>query len=663
MKRNRELLALIGLALFVLVFAISISRASIVVKSTEHVAFGLKLPLDSTGIPGTPDSAHVFVYGNLDNISALLYKNRSTTSPFAAAGVDSTSEYGSLQWFFNDSVGAIDGDCGNCELAIQVWLWYKKLPTQTLFEVQIIGDSLNKLSRFNVAADSVLMKMAAFDGALDNDSTLGQFLRAAIDYGRKATDTSNAVLAEVVNINGFNFSTDSMLVKMAAFNGALDDDTTLIAFLRGIVEWTKKGVDTSKAVLDTMRNGLTAGELATIMMDTINARLTKTGFSLSTEGVIEIVHSLWGHGMDTAWAAGSFGDSAKHWAVTAASSFNPASDSVLVKMAAFNAALDDDTTLAQFLRAIILYAIALQDSTEEIYAEVMNLNGYTPTTDTVPSNANVKKVYDREATAARLDTILSTTNNSVTLYLKSLNIQNGSGSAIIAASTGGNGDGARFIGNGSGDGVSFVKGTTGKDFDATLDLDDVSGTLGATEIPNLDAAISTRSTFNVATESVTVDMSNFNTTLDDDSTLIVMLRAAIILGRKAVDSANAAYNQAKKATDTANAALTAALDKTGMKLAADGSILDTLTQRIRTLAGAINDSLGNYHTWIMPKIMYDSLAYLMGLKAGAGWINDFGNDSDKVYLLINGDTVLVQTYIHIGGSEGDKPDSGRVAAP
>ncbi len=54
-----------------------------------------------------------------------------------------------------------------------------------------------------------------------------------------------------------------------------------------------------------------------------------------------------------------------------------------------------------------------------------------------------------------------TDGNNATLKLAKLDIQNSSGDAIYAASTGGNGNGANLQGNGSGDGAKFSGGTTG----------------------------------------------------------------------------------------------------------------------------------------------------------------------------------------------------------
>ena len=54
-----------------------------------------------------------------------------------------------------------------------------------------------------------------------------------------------------------------------------------------------------------------------------------------------------------------------------------------------------------------------------------------------------------------------TTGNNATLSLAQLNIVNSAGSAVVASSTGGNGDGITASGNGSGEGISATGGATG----------------------------------------------------------------------------------------------------------------------------------------------------------------------------------------------------------
>jgi len=58
-----------------------------------------------------------------------------------------------------------------------------------------------------------------------------------------------------------------------------------------------------------------------------------------------------------------------------------------------------------------------------------------------------------------------TAGNNATLYLKQLNIVNNSGDAVVANSTGGNGDGISASGNGTGHGLNVTAGATGNGID------------------------------------------------------------------------------------------------------------------------------------------------------------------------------------------------------
>lgn len=81
--------------------------------------------------------------------------------------------------------------------------------------------------------------------------------------------------------------------------------------------------------------------------------------------------------------------------------------------------------------------------------EDLVLNGYDSDDNVVFSN--LKQINDD-----------SVVGNVATLTLKQLDIQNSSGTALIAKSTGGNGHGVDIAGNGTGDGMAIAAGATGK---------------------------------------------------------------------------------------------------------------------------------------------------------------------------------------------------------
>lgn len=88
-------------------------------------------------------------------------------------------------------------------------------------------------------------------------------------------------------------------------------------------------------------------------------------------------------------------------------------------------------------------------------------------TDGAPSDVNLTKI-DGQAT----------NGNNATLNLKQLNIVNNAGNALVAQSTGGNGNGAYFFGNGTGYGIDILAGNNG----IGLEIDGGSGASGGAAV-------------------------------------------------------------------------------------------------------------------------------------------------------------------------------------
>lgn len=80
--------------------------------------------------------------------------------------------------------------------------------------------------------------------------------------------------------------------------------------------------------------------------------------------------------------------------------------------------------------------------------------------------ADMQEISGDATAADNLETMLDGTGGQ-TFSLGQLNINNSSGSAIVATSSGSNGHGAIFTGNGSGEGISTNGGATGHGFQAT----------------------------------------------------------------------------------------------------------------------------------------------------------------------------------------------------
>ncbi|MDD4052780.1 MAG: carboxypeptidase-like regulatory domain-containing protein [candidate division Zixibacteria bacterium] len=191
-------------------------------KAGEYVAFPVHPPLDSTGIPGTPDSIQVVTYA--DNGATKAYS--ATGSGYTCTGIDTTSDFGRNLIWFADQIQDIDGAGGNCELAIQVVAWYKKLPTYTFATVQVVTDSLNILasindslehqddwiSKFDPAADSVLAKANVLQ--VSDDAVAANNLELAWDGSN-----DHSVTLSLKSINVQNAAGSAIVAASIGANG------------------------------------------------------------------------------------------------------------------------------------------------------------------------------------------------------------------------------------------------------------------------------------------------------------------------------------------------------------------------------------------------------------------------------------------------------------
>jgi len=214
-------------------------------------------------------------------------------------------------------------------------------------------------STYASATDSVIVKMAAFNTSLDNDTSLVTFLRACLYTAAAARDTSHLAHADAqdgldtlknqdnwIGTSDFDPTSDSVLVKMAAFNAALDNDTGLVAFLRAGVYMATAARDTSHLAHDKAKSALDSLQAQDNWVSSFDPTsdsviVKMTSFNTSLDNDTTLVGFLRSIGSST---------------------FDPTSDSVLVKMAAFNTALDNDTSLVAFLRACQYSALAARDT-------------------------------------------------------------------------------------------------------------------------------------------------------------------------------------------------------------------------------------------------------------------------------------------------------------
>lgn len=96
----------------------------------DWISHTIKLPLDSAGIPVTPDSFQVIV--DCDTCLKAAYIARATSN-FFTIGVDTETVAGLIHWKYDAMVDSIDSNKGNVGYSGEVRAWTKKLPTQTFF--------------------------------------------------------------------------------------------------------------------------------------------------------------------------------------------------------------------------------------------------------------------------------------------------------------------------------------------------------------------------------------------------------------------------------------------------------------------------------------------------------------------------------------------------
>ncbi|MFA5376497.1 MAG: hypothetical protein WC455_12195 [Dehalococcoidia bacterium] len=254
-------------------------------KVGEYITFPVTTPVDSYGIPATPESIQVFTAGGSG--STILYYAEG--ADLTCDGIWTDTTFGGIHVWFTNQISEIDGAGGQTQLGIRVISWLDELPTETKGSVMIMPESLIYYYRtaqdsLNAAptvaqvaqraADSVKADpptvVATYDGLptelvdslnllLDADTSLVNFIRSAIAMAKAARDTASlahasaasaataagsaetaanaatsaglavvesteVIHAEVVNINAWAPATDTVRAKinLDALTGTLD---------------------------------------------------------------------------------------------------------------------------------------------------------------------------------------------------------------------------------------------------------------------------------------------------------------------------------------------------------------------------------------------------------------------------------------------------------
>ena len=322
------------------ILPVSICRAGFlgIKKPSETIAFPVHPPLDSAGIPGTPDSIQVITYADNDNSAAYT----ATAVGYALAQIDTTKEFGGTHIWFVDQIQDLDGDGGNVELAIQVVAWYKKLPTYTFASVQVISDSLNMVSTFDPANDTVTADMIRISGdaiAANNFETmldgsggaqlsLGRlYIDSAVNGGiLEIRNTGNGLLSSGVFIQGGTFVGHGIHVEargsghgiffegsgegagiMAAGGGGTFND--IVGDIEGAID--SIGAGGIDAVWnEILADHTVAGSVGDVLLDSIDAMVSSAGGTaeISDADMAAIADSVWDESKANHNLTGSFGN-------------------------------------------------------------------------------------------------------------------------------------------------------------------------------------------------------------------------------------------------------------------------------------------------------------------------------------------------------------------
>lgn len=181
-------------------------------KASENIVFNLLTPLDSDGLPGKPDSAHVECWR--DDLDTACYHVQNTTFPFSAIGIDTAKNAKDTSYVFRDQIQDIDGVAGNFGLSIVVRLYTDGIKTETFGYVQVVMDSLNK-GLFTVDTAGIAQDVYAefIDGSNEDEfKSDGD----TIQRNAAATTVCDSVNAAISDANKPNFHSDGDTINRAA---------------------------------------------------------------------------------------------------------------------------------------------------------------------------------------------------------------------------------------------------------------------------------------------------------------------------------------------------------------------------------------------------------------------------------------------------------------
>lgn len=274
-----------------------------------------------------------------------------------------------------------------------------------------------------------------------------------------ATHMSNGIYYAVLDAT--DTDTDGPLVIFAHISGALYVRLECCVLAANIYDSLIGGtdllqIDMTQILGTAVSSPATAGILDINVKNIANAAVNTSSAQLGVN-VVNAAGTAWGSGAITAASIASNAITSAKIAADAIGASQIAADAIGASEFAQGAADKVWSSASRTLTAISTsLALSVWDvltanitTASSIGKKIIDwLSG----TDTSTPTVNLTKIDGN-----------ATNGNNATLNLKKLNVVNNAGDAIVASSTGGNGDGIAASGHGTGDGIYGVGGNTGGD--------------------------------------------------------------------------------------------------------------------------------------------------------------------------------------------------------
>lgn len=640
-------------------------------KTTDTIQFGVNLAIDSSGIYGAPDSIQVFT--RLNNAATATYK--ATGAAYACAGVDTGAEYGGTQAWYKSAIADIDGAGGTTYgLSIDVYSWYKKLPIQTHANILVISNSLDAM--LDASMDSSAIAATRLLALQDTITVVHTLLAATRDSVYALHTLALAERDSVKAIHDLLLAQRDSLMALHVLNLALRDSGSIVhTAILGVplATWNVafNTAFTAGSMGDSLNNftafatfanllcdsiflsrGGATGAAITALRDSLHAaRLRIDSIEAKLDSSKAVIYATWDSLLSGAFGGGTGGlDSATVEFIVAKVS----QDSAFAKVG-----LNRKWHLSN-----LIILDAFKDDTGGIFAH---------------SDSDIA-IYGYS-----LDNWGLRISNS-----------DGNNDSIGSAIFGGN----IWIGNGSNQGIlGFIRWDS-----STIKLRDSVNVLHVLALAERDSLHKVRTTL----DSVQSELLKVADSLHATNVLSVASRDSLHKVRTTLDSVQGELLKAADSVHVTNVLLVASRDslhqarlrtdsilaivfdsakfgrqvwdndivaqvlrlvevntKTGFKLAVDGLDTDSSFTALQAQMAKVIDSLqAALDSLQLSDDHYRSLfaqidtAGMYGMnKLVSKSITAYHDDRDTVWYLNDTDTMFYDVYYHVGGAEGNPPDS------